>query len=306
MSAENLLITGDWGTTKLRLCLCQGTTIVDRTGGLGVGATDGDFQAQYRALTADWIHRYGPIPAILCGAIGSRNGWVETDYVECPVNADDLGAKIKRFDVDGGTVGIVPGLSCTNPLASPDVMRSEETQILGMLRMHPETAREPVLVLLPGTHTKWVHVDKGRIETFLTVSTGEIFALLRDYSSMGRAGNGALIDSREAFRRGLARQIEVGPALLIHLVFESRSRQLSGELTRSEAMAYLSGLLVAADTAGGLLQFPRELGVYVIGDPSLTELYAEALAFQGVDSTRFDGGACALAGLRALYDAAPY
>ena len=42
------------------------------------------------------------------------------------------------------------------------------------------------LFCLPGTHSKWVEVEKGRIERFSTYMTGEVYAVLKQHSILGR------------------------------------------------------------------------------------------------------------------------
>src|SRR6185436_6198995 len=70
----------------------------------------------------------------------------------------------------------------SNPLGAPDVMRGEETQLVGALEIEPALAAGRHLVCMPGTHTKWVSMRDGIVQEFLTVPTGEVFALLCNHS----------------------------------------------------------------------------------------------------------------------------
>ena len=77
-------------------------------------------------------------------------------------------------------------------------MRGEETQIFGALA-DERGARQ--VVVLPGTHSKWAIVGPAAIEAFATFMTGELYAVLREHSILGRlaaAGSDAGGASRAA------------------------------------------------------------------------------------------------------------
>ncbi|MDB5457625.1 MAG: 2-dehydro-3-deoxygalactonokinase [Caulobacter sp.] len=292
-------IFGDWGTSRLRLYLRQGKSVLDGRDGPGVGALTASPEATFLELIKPW-REARPESALLCGMVGSRNGWVEAPYASCPAGPDELRARMVRFEADGLPVAIVPGLSCVNPLGGPDVLRGEETQIFGALAQHPDLKAGRHLLALPGTHTKWAVVEDGRLVTFLTAPVGELFALLRDHSTLAKAAAGDAQASAAGFALGLKRQAEAGPASLPHLLFETRSRQLLDGLPAADAMGFLSGLLIGADVAGAAAWFGDAAKVVLIGDPALTDLYAKALAARGVAALPLDGEAAVLAGLLAL------
>ena len=298
-----MFIAGDWGTTQLRLYLCEGASIVDRATGPGIGALSESPEKTFVPLTARWADEHKGLSAHLCGMVGSRNGWVETPYVRCPADLNALRAGVVQFEASGFRISIVPGLSCKNPLGGPDVMRGEETQIFGALASTPSVTKARRLFALPGTHTKWAVVEGGTIQHFLTSPTGELFALLKDHSTLGRAGGNITEHSPEGFLRGVARQAEVGDASLTHVLFETRSRQLLDGMTKSEAMSFLSGLLIGSDVAGAARWIDSKSSVTLIGDPKLNELYARALAFHGFETVSLTGEECALNGLRAIIEA---
>src|SRR4051812_27234912 len=245
---SSVTIFGDWGTSRLRLYLRQGKSVLDRRDGPGISALTKSPRDTFLDLVGDW-REAGPSQALLCGMVGSRNGWQEAAYAPCPANAADIRERLLHLDADGLPVAIVPGLSCRNALGGPDVMRGEETQILGALSLNPDLAKGRHLLALPGTHTKWVVVEDGAITSFLTAPVGELYALLREHSILAKAAPGDGPESPEGFASGLARIVEQGPARLPHLIFETRSRQLLDGLPKDEAMGFLSGLLIGADTA---------------------------------------------------------
>lgn len=296
---SSVTIFGDWGTSRLRLFLRQGKMVLDRRDGPGISALTKSPRETFLDLVGDW-REAGPSQALLCGMVGSRNGWQEAAYAPCPANAADIRERLLHIDADGLPVAIVPGLSCRNALGGPDVMRGEETQILGALSLNPELAKGRHLLALPGTHTKWVVVEDGAITSFLTAPVGELYALLREHSILAKAAPGDGPESPEGFARGVARIVEQGPARLPHLIFETRSRQLLDGLPKDEAMGFLSGLLIGGDTATTSTWFGDLGQVSLIGAPALSALYAQAIAAHGGTSVTVDGDAAVLAGLTTL------
>ncbi len=303
MPPPTTFIAGDWGTSALRLWLCRDGVPVDRVDGPGVAAAAGRLDRIFLAATLPWREEEGELPALLCGMVGSSIGWVEAAYQPCPADLSSLARGLTRFQAEGEDVAIIPGLSCTNPLGAPDVMRGEETQILGALALDPELARGRRLLCLPGTHNKWVRLDHGRVVDFQTSLSGEMFALLRQHSVLGRDTDGLSPQTGPAFALGVERALTGTP--LTHLLFEARSRRLLEGLSAQDALSFLSGMVVGSDVAGagvladGLLDGP----ILLIGSPALTDAYCIALAVAGLDAVARDGDDLVLAGLCALHSA---
>ena len=87
---EPCLIGIDWGTSSLRAYLLgPGASLLDsRSQPWGIQHTpDRDFARAYRLLLEDWLARWPGLPAIASGMIGSRQGWREVPYVDCPADA---------------------------------------------------------------------------------------------------------------------------------------------------------------------------------------------------------------------------
>ena len=267
------LIAIDWGTTTSRAyCLdAEGGIVAEHSAALGVQKVEG---GRFREALAMLVGGDTPTgtPRIACGMIGSRQGWIEAPYVHCPTNFAAIAAALTY--VSDATLAIVPGLICRDPEGIPDVMRGEETQVFGSL----EDAGERQIVVLPGTHSKWVLVDHGGIETFTTFMTGELYAVLREHSILGRlAAPGA---DASAFDRGVCTSLR-SDAALSHDVFSARTLALSGELAPEGVADYLSGLLLGAEVAGARSwierQSARGLPVTLIGESMLCDRYRRAL-----------------------------
>ena len=242
---------------------------------------------------------HGALPLRMAGMVGARNGWVEVPYVECPADAGMLRGRLQRFRAGDLDATLVPGLACRNPRGAPDVMRGEETQVFGALALQPALARGRRVLVLPGTHCKWVQLEDGRIQRFQTSFSGELFALLRRHSQLAGAVGGARDEAAFAF--GLARAQAV--ASLGHVLFEARSRQLREGMPAAAADDFLSGLVIGSDVQGALdlLAWQADgLGIGLVGEPALCARYAQALAGQGYSTSSLDGASCALAGLHLL------
>jgi 2-dehydro-3-deoxygalactonokinase len=274
------LIVLDWGTTSLRAYLLggDGQILERRAEPLGIlHVPHRDFVAAFDRVTADWRRAHPGISALACGMIGSAQGWRETPYVPVPAGA----AEVAHALVDAPAAGlrIVPGVAQRG--AHPDVMRGEESQVIGALARHSDLARRS-LIVLPGTHSKWVRVVAGRIDAFTTYVTGELYALLRERSTLGRLAlerpDASHAERAAAFADGVRHARDAGG--LAPLLFGVRARALVGDLPAGASLDYLSGLLLGDEVRSGLAAAgpPDALA----GDPTLCSRYADALTHFGV------------------------
>jgi 2-dehydro-3-deoxygalactonokinase len=294
MSAVHRSLIGvDWGTSNLRAFRYDGDgqVLARLEAPLGIQKiAAGAFESTLRGLAADWLQ--GAPPAfLLCGMVGSRQGWVEAPYVPCPAALRDVAQAAVSVPSALGSVHIVPGLSAESAGGLIDVMRGEETQILGMA----EDAA-PELVIAPGTHSKWAQVAEGTIRAFSTFVTGELYAVLRQHSILGRLMQGESEDAA-AFGQGVQRAL-AHPAPLA-LLFSVRTEGLFGRIAPQALPSYLSGLLIGAEVAAGLQAAGASRpAVSVIASDRLGALYRRALELAGVERVRLqDGEAAAAAGL---------
>ena len=290
-----MTILGDWGTTRLRLFRLEDGAIVDRLDGPGIGQLAASPAETLAATLTPWRDA-ALTDVLLCGMAGSRNGLIEVPYAPCPADVVGWRAQIATTDVDGIAVSVAPGLCSANFAGHADVMRGEETQIFGATVLDPTLAEGRALLVLPGTHSKWAELIDGRVTRFHTFPTGEMFALLRDHSTLTRAGTDAT-GREEGFAIGLAR---AGTGLLAGL-FEARAAQLLEGRSLGWALGLLSGLLIGGEFAEALALVGERLArIALIGDPGLAALYSQAAARQDLAISHLDGDACAIAGLGLL------
>ncbi len=201
--------------------------------------------------------------------------------------------------IERGRIALVPGLSTESAGEAggegggvPDVMRGEEVQILGALRL---TGLTDGLFVLPGTHNKWATVHAGRVTGFRTCMTGEVYGLLAQHSILARTLEADAPLDEAAFRDGLARAGN-GQGLL-HNLFGVRALALFDRLTPAASPSYLSGVLIGEELRTQPLAEVRE--VVLIGTPALTARYTLALSALGV-KTRALGNEATWAGLWAV------
>ena len=140
-----------------------------------------------------------------------------------------------------------------DPDLAPDVIRGEEIQIAGALINHADWWQAS-RILLPGTHSKWVTMQGGKLESFSTYMTGEIFAVLCDHSILGRLmpeEKASKEEADKAFDLGLSIARDGGAGDLTHQLFATRTMGLTERLPKAALRSYLSGLLIGNELTLG-------------------------------------------------------
>ncbi|WP_277758800.1 2-dehydro-3-deoxygalactonokinase [Pseudomonas sp. A34-9] len=291
------LIALDWGTTSLRAYkLAAGGVVLEQralSSGImqlpkaprvinGCECADG-FELAFDEACGDWLDAQPNLPVIACGMVGSAQGWREAAYCETPANVANLGNSLQTITSLRGTlVHIVPGVIQRSRL--PNVMRGEETQVLGVLQSFPDEAGADLLIGLPGSHSKWVEVVDGCITHFDTFMTGEVFAVLSEHSILGRTlKQGAAFDV-QAFDRGVQiAQSADGELGVLSTLFSARTLGLTGELSPTAQADYLSGLMIGHELAALATVQRRRCkktnlpSIILIGNAQLCVRYRRAL-----------------------------
>jgi len=291
------LIALDWGTTSLRAYkLAAGGVVLEQralSSGImqlpktlrvinGRECADG-FELAFDEACGDWLDAQPDLPVIACGMVGSAQGWREAAYCDTPANVANLGNSLQTvISLRGTRVHIVPGVIQRSRL--PNVMRGEETQVLGVLQNLPIEAGADLLIGLPGSHSKWVDVVDGCITHFDTFMTGEVFAVLSEHSILGRTlKQGATFDAL-AFDRGVQiAQSADGELGVLSTLFSARTLGLTGELSPTAQADYLSGLMIGHELAAlATVQrrrrnIPNLPSIILIGNAQLCARYSRAL-----------------------------
>jgi 2-dehydro-3-deoxygalactonokinase len=302
-SASLPVLLVDWGTTNRRVYLVErGRILREHDDTRGVLSID---RAGWETAISEISRAFEDVEAqdvkaqdvkarftLMAGMVGSNRGLAEAPYVPCPVGLDDLVKNV--LWVRAGSVAIVPGVSFLDP-PHADVMRGEEVQVLGAIEQG--SLPSDCLVCHPGTHNKWIRIESGRIASFRTVMTGELFNLLRKHSILSDLFDGEPADDG-AFAAGVDHAIANSD--LISELFRVRARVLLGASARKEAASYVSGLLIGSDVRIGLGAEETDAAtdvVYVLGSASLTQLYVAAISRTGRRAVGLDDKAAFVAGM---------
>jgi 2-dehydro-3-deoxygalactonokinase len=302
-------LAADWGTTNLRAWVLDEGGRVLRRAEFPLGVA----QLRPGEATARFENEVRPtlgaqdLPALLCGMIGSTLGWANAPYLACPVSLAELTGSL--LEVAPG-VRIVPGLTCDG-LVGPDLVRGEETQVLGWLAADPARLRGRHLLCHPGTHAKWVRIEEGAVTRFVTAMTGELYDMLGSHSVLGFTPPLAQDDfdaeafDPQAFESGAAAAGEGGA--LASRLFGLRGLTVSGQLPAAAAPSWLSGLLIGAEVASlwPVMAAADEKLVHVVGAARLCDRYARVLTTRGVGCELADGETAVIAGLTRIWAAAP-
>ncbi|HTJ57452.1 MAG TPA: 2-dehydro-3-deoxygalactonokinase [Devosiaceae bacterium] len=301
MSSVTAWVAVDWGTTNLRAWGIgpggEVTFAKSSAQGMGKLAPEG-FAKVLAELLADEISGDGPsIDVLICGMAGARQGWMEAPYLEAPADLGGVAFSAVRPSMPDSRLNprILAGV-CQKLASTEDVMRGEETQILGLSALLPGFTGTAVL---PGTHSKWIAVNGRRIERFNTVMTGELYEVLRTHSVLRLSLSGDL-DGPER-EGGFTAGLEAGvaaPQKLAAMLFKVRAGSLLSNRQPDWCAGYLSGLLIGAEI-GGQRDWLADGEIPLIGSPGLCGLYAKGLELVGAKSRIVDATEATLAGLKA-------
>jgi 2-dehydro-3-deoxygalactonokinase len=289
-------IAVDWGTTSFRAYLVgadgQVTDQMGDSGGI-LTVQDGAFDSVLEQKLTAWDKT---LPVLAAGMITSRQGWIELPYHDCPAGPSDMAQSLHRHVMASGrVVHFSTGLHYASPSLGHDVMRSEETQVFGALDSGAKH------FITPGTHSKWIDVEGGRITRFDTYVTGELFSVLKGHSILGRLMAGDEPDAH-SFRRGVEAALR-DPAGLTHLLFSARSLALYNVLPGEAVASYLSGLVIGSEVAHALMGRDAKADYLILASPKIGGAYASALEVAGV-TARYGEPAAIVAGLRTIGRAA--
>ncbi|GGA76021.1 2-oxo-3-deoxygalactonate kinase [Neiella marina] len=295
MSIENTkYLILDWGTTNFRAFAmsAEHELLATQEHPMGIlQVEDGKFSESLEAILKDWLPDYSQLPVYMAGMIGSLKGWVNVAYAPTPVGSDDLIAKAHRFTLPWGPEAIImPGVSHQYEGDKYDVIRGEEVQALGLAKIIDAADYEAIL---PGTHSKHLLFKDGKLWSFASFLTGELYSVISNHMLLGRDLPKPCGDE-QAFIKGVE-DGQSGP--FASRLFLAWTNRLFEKLTRDQIPDYLSGLLIGFE-----LRELKSQKVYIVGGDTLSRLYQKAAASLGIEATIADGNACFLAGMTRLIE----
>jgi 2-dehydro-3-deoxygalactonokinase len=287
----------DWGTSNLR------AWGIDSSGEIKFSRSSPDGMSrltreQYPSvLTGLLTEVREPVDVLICGMAGARQGWLEAPYLDAPADLRLLsnGAVTPDMPGDQFAPSVLPGV-CQREVGAEDVMRGEETQLLGLSALIPGFSG---LVIMPGTHSKWAMLEGTTLRRFSSAMTGEIFELLRVHSVLRHSLGGELEGEERdiGFDAGLALGLDK-PERLTATLFKVRAGALLSGRSSAWCAGFLSGLLIGAEI-GGQRDWIGSAEIPLIGSVGLCSLYQGALARLGARSRIVDATDATLAGLKA-------
>lgn len=297
-SGAPAFVAVDWGTSHLRVWTLSsdGVTLGERKSGEGMASTTRDRFADVLERHMEALSVPAGVPVVMCGMVGSRQGWAEAGYIPIPASLREIAENAVRIPEIGRDVRILPGFSKPDA-QSPDVMRGEETQLLGLSHLSPLDHGASGVVCMPGTHSKWVQMSGDTVTTFATFMTGDLFSVLAEHSVLRHMTGREPIDpALPVFREAVTASLNA-PADISARLFSIRSAGLLLDLSPSDARARLSGYLIGQEIAGARARLSLPDEIDLVGGGVLGSLYREALAVAGVGCRLHDGDALAIAGL---------
>ncbi len=285
----------DWGTTSFRIWLVSqaGEILAERRSHEGMThATQAGFanilNAHLGALGAS-----STLPVVICGMAGSRQGWTEARYLNVPTELTDIINGAVRVKNEHRDIRILPGLA-QRLKERPDVMRGEETQLLGGVADQNNVA----LACMPGTHSKWVRLESRRVTAFSTYMTGELFGLISRDSILKHAmGEENTCDPEEEPFLRAVKDAHNNPTEITRLLFSIRAGQLLYDNPAQGNFARLSGLLIGGEIAAAISEFSNPDRVHLIASGKLFRLYEAALKCLAVPVVAIDADDAVLRGL---------
>ena len=272
--SEAAYVAVDWGTSSFRLWLVDraGNVLGERRSHEGMMAAGKLGFATVLQSHLEAVDAAPGLPVIVCGMAGARQGWVEAGYVDTPARLASIPEHAVPVPGQDRDIRILPGIAQRDPKA-PDVMRGEETQLLGALGVD---GADDAVVCMPGTHSKWVRANGGTVERFATFMTGELFDVVSRETILSHAVTGAdEAEDIDAFRSAVIAAFEK-PAFAANLLFQVRSGQLLYGGKPSAAREKISGTLIGLELAAGLAAEVPSTGITLVASGRLQMLYQMA------------------------------
>lgn len=288
-------IAVDWGTTHLRAWHMSptGESLAQASSDKGMSKLSPEqFEPALLDLVGTWLESGCRTCVAACGMVGARQGWVEAPYAQVPCRPGGNWISAPARD-ECLEIRIAGGVQQGLP---PDVMRGEETQVAGLLFEEPDFEG---LLCLPGTHSKWVRVSEGKILTFQTFMTGELFELLARKSVLRHTLADGELDM--GFFSKAVREALASPESVVARLFSLRAEALLAHKSATVGFSQLSGWLIGQELAAARAQW-RGAEVVVAGAGPLAETYAAAMEVADVSVALRDAESLTIAGLSALLD----
>lgn len=182
------------------------------------------------------------------GMLTSNLGIYEVPHLIAPVTNESLakGTVITKWEGFGDVPFMwIPGVRTEGEeLDQKDVMRGEEVETLGLIQQRPLDGAG--LMILPGSHTKYVGVTEGTINYSYTTLGGEMMRAVEKETILANSIDDTLIEEvdQSYLEAGFRAARDVG---LLRSLFHIRLLHLEGQATANQRANYLAGAVVSED-----------------------------------------------------------
>lgn len=278
----------DWGSSNLRAFHINDGTVINSIS-LEKGVKRINSKEEYPQIIKDIIKSFNiddTTPVILSGMVGGAAGWKDTPYTSCPFNLKNISNQLIPISEKSNINNPIyhySGLSFLEEFSGKSgVMRGEEVQLIGALTMDNYD-----LVILPGTHSKWVNIDHNKtatITSFSTIMTGELFELLLNNSLLGADANKTTF-TKVGFQQGI--EVADKNSNIIEALFLTRSQLLLEKMTADDSASFLSGLLISNEIKNKLTALKQANKIALTGPSKLNDLYNQVLNYYKIDNIQF-------------------
>lgn len=292
MPEPSFFLGCDWGSTSFRLRRVEfgSRRVLDEfSDAKGVRAFTGltavDRAAAMARFLGESLARWPDLPAevplIISGMATSTVGWIELPYAHTPFRLDGSDCRVARAEFTDPHGGRRHALLVSGVRTEDDILRGEECILAGVHALRPAPDGRRTLALLAGTHPKHALLEGGRLVSFRTHLTGELFEAVSTATllaaSIDRAATQAAPDLA-AFREGVSRAQTEG---LTAALFQVRARQVLHGVSGGANTWFLSGLLIGVELER-LARHPPDAALLLVGEDLRVALYQEALRVLGL------------------------
>lgn len=176
----------DGGTTNTRLALITDGSVVDILR-LSSNVTLGleSHEALVKAIEdgVNQLLRQHPVTVtciLVSGMLTCEFGLYPVPHILAPAGIEELSKHLQKTTIANIPAYFIPGVKqVADSLENCDMMRGEETELVGLIHHLPSKWQQDSVIVLPGSHSKIIHTDEfGRISHFTTTLTGEMAAAL--------------------------------------------------------------------------------------------------------------------------------
>lgn len=220
------------------------------------------------------------LPVVISGMASSTLGIVELPYAPLPFSLK--GDNAVWYRMEPSELFPHPVILLSGVRGRDEVMRGEEVQLLGIMEtINLLATKNNLIVILPGTHSKHVHISDDQITKIETYITGELFSIMSNNGLLKESVRPAGLSLRQKdwdiFREGIACS---GTTNMLQALFKVRTNQLFERFTMQENYTYLSGLLIGYELKELL---DKDISrIILCSESELFEHYKYALKYLGL------------------------